>query len=111
MGGATLDRAFGAVRRGGRLVTLSAPPPAGRADDAGVEAVFFIVTPDRGQLTELARLADSGALRVAIAETFPLVRGREVFESGRAGHRRLGKGNKLRVPRNPVKDNVRFVDS
>ncbi len=91
MGGATLDRAFGVVRRGGRLVTLSAPPPAGRADDAGVEAVFFIVTPDRTQLGELAGLVDTGRLQVAIADTFPLARGREAFESGRAGHRRPGK--------------------
>lgn len=91
VGGATLDRAFGVVRRGGRLVTLSAPPPAGRADAAGVEAVFFIVTPDRTQLGELAGLVDTGRLQVAIADTFPLARGREAFESGRAGHRRLGK--------------------
>jgi len=70
---------------------LSAPPPAARADEAGVEAVFFIVTPDRGQLAELARLADSAALRVAIADTFPLARGREAFESGRAAHRKPGK--------------------
>jgi NADPH:quinone reductase-like Zn-dependent oxidoreductase len=32
VGGETLDRSFGVLRRGGRLVTLSAPPPAGRAD-------------------------------------------------------------------------------
>ena len=72
-------------------MTLSAPPPAGRADDAGIEAVFLIVTPNRGQLAELARLVDSAALRVAIADTFPLARGREAFESSRAAHRRPGK--------------------
>jgi NADPH:quinone reductase-like Zn-dependent oxidoreductase len=31
VGGETLDRSFGIVRLGGRLVTLSAPPPAGKA--------------------------------------------------------------------------------
>lgn len=90
VGGETLDRSFPALRRGGRLITLSAPPRAGRADEYGVTATFFIVTPDRSQLAELAALVDAGRLRVDIAETFPLERGREAFESRRPG-RRPGK--------------------
>src|SRR5262249_36014892 len=38
VGGQTLDRSFRVLRRGGRLVTLSAPPPAGKADEYGVTA-------------------------------------------------------------------------
>jgi NADPH:quinone reductase-like Zn-dependent oxidoreductase len=91
VGGETLDRSFGVLRRGGRLITLSAPPPAGRADEYGVTATFFIVTPNRGQLDELAALVDSGRLHVEIAETFPLDNGREAFESGRRPGRRAGK--------------------
>ncbi len=91
VGGETLDRSFGVLRRGGRLITLSAPPPAGRADEYGVTATFFIVTPNRDQLNELAALVESGRLHVEIAETFPLDRGREAFESGRRAGRRAGK--------------------
>ncbi|MGZ4513242.1 MAG: NADP-dependent oxidoreductase [Mycobacterium sp.] len=91
VGGETLDRSFPVLRRGGRLVTLSAPPPAGRSDEYGVTATFFIVTPNRDQLTELAALVDSGRLHVEIAQTFPLDRGREAFESGRRPGRRAGK--------------------
>jgi hypothetical protein len=40
------------LRRGGRLVAPSAPPPAGKADEYGVTATFFIVQPNRAQLTE-----------------------------------------------------------
>lgn len=89
VGGQTLERSYGVLRRGGRLVTLSAPPPDGRADEFGVSATFFIVTPNRDQLAELAALVDSDRLHVAIAQTFPLDGGREAFESrergGRAG--------------------------
>jgi NADPH:quinone reductase-like Zn-dependent oxidoreductase len=89
VGGQTLDRSFGVLRRGGRLITLSAPPPDGRADEFGVSATFFIVRPNRDQLTELAALVDGDRLRVAIAQTFPLGEGREAYESrergGRAG--------------------------
>ena len=91
VGGDTLDRSFGVLRQGGRLVTLSAPPPAGKADEYGVTATFFIVTPNREQLAELAGLVDSGRLHVEIAETFPLEKGREAFESGRHPGRRAGK--------------------
>ena len=91
VGGETLDRSFGVLRRGGRLITLSAPPPVGRADDYGVTATFFIVVPNRDQLAQLAALVDSGRLRVEIAETFPLDDGRDAFESGRRSPRRAGK--------------------
>ena len=91
VGGQTLDRSFGVLRRGGRLVTLSAPPPPGKADEYGVTATFFIVTANRGQLGELAALVDTGRLHVEIARTFPLAQGREAFESGRRPGRRAGK--------------------
>ncbi len=95
VGGDTLDRSFGVLGRGGRLVTLSAPPPAGRADEYGVTATFFVVSTDRDQLTQLAGLVDGsgskGRLHVEIAATYPLTKGREAFESGRQPSRRAGK--------------------
>ena len=95
VGGLTLDRSFSVLGRGGRLVTLSEPPPAGRADEYGVTATFFIVEPNRAQLTELAALVDGssakGRLHVEIAQTYPLDQGREAFESGRRPGRRAGK--------------------
>ena len=85
VGGETLQRSSAVLRPDGRLVTLSAPPPP------DVTATFFIVTPNRGQLAELAGLVDSGRLQVQIAETFPLTEGRQAFESGRGRDRRPGK--------------------
>jgi NADPH:quinone reductase-like Zn-dependent oxidoreductase len=91
VGGQTLERAFAVLRPGGRLVTLSGPPPEGMAEAYDVESTFFIVTPDRSQLARLAELVDAGRLHVAIAATFPLRDGRAAFESGRLSHRRPGK--------------------
>ena len=76
---------------GRRLVALSAPPPAGKADEYRVTATFFIVTPNRDQLAELAALLDRGQLKVEIANTFALADGRQAFESGTNAHRRPGK--------------------
>jgi NADPH:quinone reductase-like Zn-dependent oxidoreductase len=91
VGGDTLDRSFSVLRRGGRLITIAGTPAEGKADEYGVTAKFFLVTSNREQLTKLAALADSGRLHVQIAETFPLERGREAFESGQLQHRRAGK--------------------
>ncbi|MCV7020708.1 NADP-dependent oxidoreductase [Mycolicibacterium aichiense] len=91
VGGQTMERSFGVLRPGGRLVTLAAPPPPGKAEEFDVDATFFIVTPDRAQLAELAALVDAGGMQIAIAETFPLRDGRAAFESGARPHRRPGK--------------------
>ncbi len=91
VGGQTLDRSYPMLRPGGRLVTLAAPPSVERATEYQATATFFIVTPDRNELVELAELLDCGALQVTVAATFPLADGRAAFESGHTWHRRAGK--------------------
>lgn len=91
VGGDTLERSFDVLRPGGRLVTLSAPPPPHKAEAFDVTATFFIVTPDRAQLAQLAELVDAAGMHIAIAGTFPFQDGRAAFESGRARDRRPGK--------------------
>jgi NADPH:quinone reductase-like Zn-dependent oxidoreductase len=81
VGGSTLDRSYDVLRQGGRLVTLGGPPSPDRARSAGVDALFFVVRPDRDQLTHLAAMVDDGSLRPVVAQTFPLSAGRAAFES------------------------------
>jgi NADPH:quinone reductase-like Zn-dependent oxidoreductase len=88
VGGTTLRRSYEVVRPGGRVVTLGAPPPPDLAGRHGVQSLFFIVRPDRAQLTRLAELVDAGDLRPVVGETFPLAEARRAFESGALGHRR-----------------------
>jgi NADPH:quinone reductase-like Zn-dependent oxidoreductase len=86
IGGAILDASYGLTRRGGRLVTLSAPPSADKAAALGVDAVFFIVTPDAAELATLAGLVDEGRLRPVVSQVFPLRDGRQAFESATTPH-------------------------
>src|SRR5215472_14582998 len=58
VGGDTLERSWGVLRRGGVLVTIVASPPADKAARYGVRAVFFIVKPSRPQLVEIAHLIE-----------------------------------------------------
>jgi NADPH:quinone reductase-like Zn-dependent oxidoreductase len=82
-GGERLERSPAVIRDGGRLVSVAAEPPK----SPGVESTYFVVEPNRGQLGELASLADQGALRPAIDEVFPLADARRAFERSLAGHR------------------------
>src|SRR5215469_3536391 len=86
VGGAVLEASYAVTRRGGRLVTLGAPPSAEKAAARGVNAMFFIVTPDAPELARLAGLTDEGTLRPVVSQTFPLRDGRQAFESAAAPH-------------------------
>ena len=82
IGGELLARSPTFVRGGGRVVTVAEEPPA------GVDAFYFVVEPDRGQLAELARLADDGLLRPEIDSVFPLDEARAAFERSMAPGKR-----------------------
>jgi NADPH:quinone reductase-like Zn-dependent oxidoreductase len=82
VGGAVLDASYRLLRAGGRLVTLGAPPSQERAKEFGARAMFFVVTPDPGELAQLAKLVDEGRLHTVVSQTFPIRDGRLAFESG-----------------------------
>jgi NADPH:quinone reductase-like Zn-dependent oxidoreductase len=86
IGGDTRVRSWGIIRRGGLLITLPDPAPPGEAERYGVRGIFFIVEPNAGQLTRIARLIDDGVVKPVISAVFPLARAREAFERGLAGH-------------------------
>jgi NADPH:quinone reductase-like Zn-dependent oxidoreductase len=86
VGGERLERSPAVVRRGGRLVSLVGEPPKEATAARGVTGVYFVVEPNRDQLVELARLVDSGDLRVTIDEVFALADGRAAFERSLGEH-------------------------
>lgn len=88
VGGDTLERSWGVLRKGGVLVTIADSAPAERAAKYGVRGVEFIVEPNRAQLIEIARLIETGALRVIVEATFPLAEARAAFERSLGGHNR-----------------------
>jgi NADPH:quinone reductase-like Zn-dependent oxidoreductase len=91
VGGQVLADSFAVLRRGGRLVTLCAPPDPALADRYGVHAIpFFVGQPDRAELARLAELTDAGQLRPVVSQVFPLADGRQAYAS-RAQGRPPGK--------------------
>lgn len=64
IGGDVRDRSTAMLRPGGTLVTIVSPPQIQPADG---RAIFFVVEPDRGQLTELASRLRDGRITATIA--------------------------------------------
>jgi NADPH:quinone reductase-like Zn-dependent oxidoreductase len=85
IGGSIRDRSTANVRQGGTLVT-TVDPPTTRPTNG--QAIFFVVEPDRGQLTELARRKRAGRLRTIIGAVRPLTEASDAFNSA---HRVKGR--------------------
>jgi NADPH:quinone reductase-like Zn-dependent oxidoreductase len=66
-----MRRSFAVLGAGGRLISVAEEPPDG--------GVYFIVEPNRDQLTSIARLVDAGELRRPSIDVFPLASAREAF--------------------------------
>jgi len=88
VGGDTLERSWSVLRKGGVLVTIADSAAADKAAKYGVRGVEFIVEPSRAQLIEIARLIETGALRVIVESTYPVPDARAAFVRGLGGHNR-----------------------
>ncbi len=70
VGRETLERSWGLLKPGGRLVTIAADAESNT--DPRVKSAFFIVEQNGEQLTTLGRLFDSGELRAFVKAELPL---------------------------------------
>ena len=81
-GGDAQAEALGLLRRGGRIVSIVAPPPEGE----GYEPHYVFVRPSGYDLAEMSELIADGRLRPHVEETFPLERVAEAMERLESGH-------------------------
>jgi NADPH:quinone reductase-like Zn-dependent oxidoreductase len=78
VGGETLEKSWGLLKPGGRLVTVAASGE--QTADERIRAAYFIVEPSRAQLAEIARLIDGGALDPVVGAVFPLAGARQAYQ-------------------------------
>lgn len=88
VGGETLAKSWGVVRKGGVLVSIISPPDKATAEQHGVRGEYVFVTPSGARLDEIAGLVDAGKLRVNIAKEFPLAQVKEAHALSQTGHAR-----------------------
>jgi NADPH:quinone reductase-like Zn-dependent oxidoreductase len=82
VGGETLDRSYGVLKRGGIVVSSVAQPSKEKAEQYGVRAVFFLVQVTTERLTMIGEMIDAGALQSEVGEVLWL-------DEARLGHEML----------------------
>ena len=83
-GGERLAGSPGVLREGGRLVSVAAEPPQA----TGITSVYFVVEPNREQLTRIADLLDEGWPPPAVDSVFTLEDAASAFERTMAAGKR-----------------------
>jgi NADPH:quinone reductase-like Zn-dependent oxidoreductase len=83
VGGDLQKRAFGCLKKGGRLVSTVQPPDEALAKKRGVEASFMMMQPQAAQLREMAAMIEAGDLKVQVARVLPLEKAAEAEELSR----------------------------
>ncbi len=88
VGGETLERSWSVLKPGGRMVTIAANGEG--ATEERVKNAFFIVEPNRKQLTEIGDLIEAGRLKPVVDTVIPLSQAADAY-SGRVARRGRGK--------------------
>lgn len=86
IGGATMERSFAVLARGGRLVSTVGQPDEPRAAAQSVRAVHMWSHPDGGQLTEITALIEADKVRPHVSRVFPLSEIREAHTVAQREH-------------------------
>ncbi len=88
IGGDTQKRSWKVLKKGGILVSILGPPSAEEAAAHGVRQASVFVQPNAAELTELAKLVESGKLKPLIETVLPLPEARHAHELSQTGHTR-----------------------
>ena len=86
--GETQTRSWKVLKKGGILVSIASPPSAEDAGKNGVRQAFVFMVPNASQLTEIAKLVDSGKLKPVVETVLPLSEARRAHELSQTGHTR-----------------------
>ena len=86
IGGETQERSWSVLKKGGVLLSLVQPPSVEKAKALGVRAAFVAGHPSGAQLAEIAKLIDSGELKLTIDRILPLSEVRRAHELSKSGH-------------------------
>jgi NADPH:quinone reductase-like Zn-dependent oxidoreductase len=86
IGGDTLKRSYGVLKRGGLLLTLVGRPDESRARTHDIRALHTLVKPSGVELAEIARLVDANVVKPIVSEVLPLAEARRAHELIEAGH-------------------------
>ena len=86
--GETLERSWGVLKKGGVLVSICATPSSKTTDAYGVRGKRVHMQSNQAQLTEIAKLVDTGHVKPIINTVLPLKEARTAHKLSQKGHTR-----------------------
>ncbi|TAH35275.1 MAG: NADP-dependent oxidoreductase [Planctomycetota bacterium] len=88
VGGDTLGRSYGVLKKGGFVVSIVQPPDPARLEELGLRGSVMLVQPNGAQLAQIAELVQTGKLKPHVSATYPLAEARKAQEASATGHTR-----------------------
>ena len=86
LGGATRERSYAVLKKGGLLVSIIAPADtSGIAEKLGVKSEVFFMSPSGEQLAQIGALAEQGIIKPLIDKTFSLDNAQAAFDYSQSG--------------------------
>ena len=86
--GETLRRSYDVVKKGGFIVSVLEPPAKAELEKRGIRGAVFLVQPHAQQLTEIAKMIDSGKVKPFVSQTLPLAEAAKAHAAIETGHTR-----------------------
>ena len=88
VGGDTLERSYGVVKKGGIIVSIVDEPKPDALEAHGIRGVTLRCTPKAGVLEELSKLMEAKKLAPVISQTFPMTQVVQAQDQIATGHTR-----------------------
>jgi NADPH:quinone reductase-like Zn-dependent oxidoreductase len=88
VGGDTLTRSYGVIKKGGILVSLIGPPNQAELDKRGIRGAALGVEPDSSELAEIGKLIDEKKIKVIVSQILPFAEAAKAQEEVATGHTR-----------------------
>ena len=88
MGGDTLARSYGVVKRGGAIVSAAASPDAAQLQARGLHGQMIGMRPDKAQFNALSALIETGKVKPIIETILPLAEIKQAHELSQTGRTR-----------------------
>lgn len=70
MGGEILNKSYGVLKKGGKLVSIAGQPDQKLAEDFGITASFHLLVPKGEQLRQVAKLLEAQTIRPIVGQVF-----------------------------------------
>jgi NADPH:quinone reductase-like Zn-dependent oxidoreductase len=88
IGGDTLARSYGVVKKGGIIVSLVARPKESELEKHGIRGTPLNVEANSEELAEIGKLIDDKKIKVIVSQTFPLSEAMKAQQQVATGHTR-----------------------